>query len=77
MSYSIYFKIFKFLELAFFVGLEIIILVCYSQRETLTNKGYNTLGSVGIALIFAIILFSFMRFIYTFWKIYSEYNVGR
>jgi len=36
-----------------------------------------TLGKVGIALIFAIILLSFMRTIYTFWKIYSEYNIGR
>jgi hypothetical protein len=34
----------------------------------------NTLGSVGIALLFAIILLSFIRSIYTLYRIHKEYH---
>jgi ABC-type transport system involved in multi-copper enzyme maturation permease subunit len=74
ISQTLYFKLGKVFELAFFAGLEILILVCQSQQETLTTRGINTLGSVGIALLFAIILLSFIRTIYTFMRIYKEYN---
>ncbi len=68
------FKLLKVFELAFFSGLEILILVCQSQQETLTTRGLNTLGSVGIALLFAILLLSFIRSLYTFSRIYREYH---
>jgi hypothetical protein len=74
ISQTFYFKLAKVFELAFFGGLEILILVCQVQQETLTTPGLNTLGSVGIALLFAIICLSFVRTVYTFYRIYREYN---
>ena len=73
MSKTFAYKLFKVFELAFFVGLEIVILVCESSQDTLTSRSLNTLGSVAIALLFAIIFLSFIRSAYTFIKIYREY----
>jgi hypothetical protein len=73
LSGTFQFKLLKVFELAFFSGLEILILVCQTQQETLTTRGLNTLGSVGIALLFAILLLSFIRSIYTFYRIHQEY----
>lgn len=74
ISQTLYFKLGKVFELAFFAGLEILILVCQSQQETLTTRGLNTLGAVGVALLFAIIFLSALRTLYTFIKIYREYD---
>lgn len=63
------FKILKVWELLLFLGLEIVILVAYQQNGTLTKDAYNALGMVGVAIILVIILISFVRFIYTLWKL--------
>jgi hypothetical protein len=68
------FKVLKVLELMFFVGLEIIILVSYQQNETLTKEAYKALGIVGVAFIFVILGLSLIRFIYTLVKLINEYK---
>lgn len=67
----------KSLELALFVGLEIIMLVCQTDNATLTTRSYNALGNVAIALVFFIISFSFVRSIYNAWLLYREYSYLR
>ena len=37
----------------------------------ITKSSLNTLGVVGVALIFIIVVFSLARVVYTLWKIYS------
>ena len=49
-------------------------MVCISSLETLTTDAYLTLGIVGVALVFAIIILSIIRTIYTFVNIFQEYN---
>lgn len=74
LSYTRTFKSLKVLELMFFVGLEILILVAYQQNETLTKDAYKALGIVGVVFIFVILGLSFVRFIYTLTKLIKEYN---
>ena len=74
ISRNSFFKAVKSLELALFVGLEIIMLVCQTDNATLTTRSYNTLGNVAIALVFGIIFCSLIRSIYTAWLIYREYT---
>lgn len=68
------FKLLKVLELMFFVGLEIIILVSYQQNETLTKEAYKALGIVGVGFIFVILGLSLIRFIYTLVRLINEYK---
>ena len=68
------FKFLKVLELMFFVGLEIIILVSYQQNETLTKDAYKALGIVGVTFIFVILGLSLIRFIYTLGRLINEYR---
>jgi len=74
LSRNIFYRIVKVLELAVFVGLEIILLVCQTQKDTLTNQSYNTLGGVGIGLIFLLVLLSLIRAIYNLFMLYREYQ---
>lgn len=73
ISQTLYFKLCKVFELALFAGLEILILVCESQQATLTSRSLDTLGAVGIAIVFCIVTLSLIRSIYTFYRIYREY----
>lgn len=71
VNYTNTFRILKALELLFFLGIEIIIVVMERLVETLRVESYETLGIVGIIFIFLIILVSFLRMLYTFTKIYQ------
>ena len=64
------FKLLKVLELLFFGGLEILLLVTLQQYNTLTKDAFNTLGIVGIVFICVILALSFIRFLYTAKKIF-------
>lgn len=77
LSRNNFFKVLKSLELALFVGLEIIMLVCQTDNATLTTRSYNTLGNVAIAIIFCIIFCSLIRSIYNGWLLYREYSYLR
>jgi hypothetical protein len=77
LSRNLFFKISKSLELALFIGLEIVLLVCQTQNDTLTARSFNTLGSVAIALLFAIILLSLVRSVYTGWLLWREYSYAQ
>ena len=60
--------------MAIFVGQEIILLVCQTQKDTLTNQSYNTLGGVSIGLIFLLVTFSLIRAGYNGFMLYKEYQ---
>lgn len=51
--------------------MEIIILVCYTQLNTLTTDAFQVLGRIAIFFLFAISFISFIRFIYTLAKLYQ------
>ena len=74
LSFGLGFKLMKVVELALFSGIEIIILVCDSQADTLTDSSIGTLGAVAIALMFVLIGVSVIRLGYTAYRIYNEYN---
>jgi hypothetical protein len=50
-----------------------LILVCQSQQETLTSKGFYSLGAVGVGFLFGIIGLSAIRTFYTLYRIRREY----
>ena len=65
------FKYLKILELLFFLGLEILLMVMVSLYETLLAESYRTLGIVGIIFIFIIVALSIVRTFYTFSEIWK------
>ena len=68
------FRVLKALELLFFVGLEILILVTIVLLDTLTTQSYETLGIVGVVFLFMIIGVSIVRMIYIWMNIVAEYR---
>ena len=67
-------RVMKVMELAGFIGIEIILFVCSNQSDTLTSQSYNTLGAVAVAILFLIIIVSGIRSIYTGLLLKKEYS---
>ena len=74
LSFGLGFKLMKVVELALFAGVEVILIVCDSQQDTLTESSIGTLAGVAIALVFVLIVISLGRVAYTAIRIYQEYN---
>lgn len=57
-----------------FMGIEVLILVMETLIESLQTESYETLGIVGIAFIFVIIVSSFARAAFTWHNLAQEYE---